>query len=260
MAKEELVLGIDVGASGIKGALIDIHTGKMHGERFRIPTPSKALPEPVAETFAKIVEHFNWTGIVGCGFPAIIKNGIAHSAANIDESWIGTDVARLFQSHSNCEVFVANDADLAGVAEMNLGVGKNQKGTVLLITIGSGLGSALFYNGQLIPNTEFGHFYLKNQSKVVERYAADSIRKKQDLSWEEWGIRFNEHLTMLERLFTPDLFILGGGSSKKFHLYSDQIKIKTEVTPAQLLNHAGIIGASVYAYKKKSMRIASETF
>ena len=143
---------------------------------------------------------------------------------------------------------------------MDYGVGKGVKGTVLLITIGSGLGSALFYDGQLIPNTEFGHFYLKGHDKVVEKYAADSIRKKKDLSWQDWGNRFNEFLEVIERLFTPDLIILGGGSSKKFHNYEKCITIDTPVRPAKLLNHAGIIGASVFAYKKKSLRQTSKTF
>ena len=157
-------------------------------------------------------------------------------------------------------MFVNNDADVAGIAEMEHGIGKGIKGTVLLITLGSGLGSALFYEGELIPNTEFGHFFLKGQDHVAEKYAADSIRKKEDLSWDVWGSRLNEYLTMLERLFSPDLFILGGGSSKKFDNYSDQFTIKTPVKPAELLNHAGIIGASVLANKKKPLNITSETF
>ncbi len=259
MAKE-IILGIDVGASGIKGAPVNIKTGEMLEKRFRLPTPKTGLPIPMAETFAEVVRHFNWTGTVGCGFPAIIKNGVANSAANIHKKWIGTDVAALFEEHANCPIRVGNDADLAGVAEMNYGAGKGVKGTVLLITIGSGLGSALFHNGTLIPNTEFGHFHLKNQSVVAERYAADSVRKEQNLTWPEWGARFNEYLHIIERLLMPDLIILGGGSSKKFHLFSDQITVETEVQPAQLLNHAGIIGASRYAHQKKSMSFTSKTF
>jgi len=256
----ELMLGIDVGASGIKGALVNVVKGKLEGERFRVPTPKPATPVDVAKAFAEVVAHFNWKGPVGCGFPAIIKNGVALSAANIDKSWIGTNVENLLSESCGCPVFVNNDADVAGIAEMEHGKGRDIKGTVLLITIGSGLGSALFYDGELIPNTEFGHFFLKGHDDVAERYAADSIRKKEDLSWDVWGSRFNEYLTMLERLFTPDLFILGGGSSKKFDNFSDQITIKTPVTPAKLLNNAGIIGASVLANKKKPLNITSETF
>ncbi|MEM9820177.1 MAG: ROK family protein [Bacteroidota bacterium] len=256
----DLILGIDIGASGIKGAPVNVKTGEMLGERFRLPTPKPSIPDAMAQTFAEVAQHFNWSETVGCGFPAIVKNGVAYSAANIHKDWIGTNASELFQKYCNCDVYTGNDADLAGMAEMAYGVGKGVTGTVLLITIGSGLGSALFYNGQLVPNTEFGHFYLRGQSKVAERYAADSVRKKKDLSWSEWGARFNEYLVMLERLFTPDLFILGGGSSKKFHQFSDQIKVNTPVTPARLLNNAGIIGAAVYAHKKKSMRITSKTF
>lgn len=259
MAKE-LMLGIDVGASGIKGALVNITKGKLVGERFRVATPKPATPDAVAKAFAEVVAHFNWEGPVGCGFPAIVKNGVALSAANIDKSWIGVNAEELLSEHCGCPVFVNNDADVAGIAEMEYGRGKGIKGTTLLITIGSGLGSALFHEGELIPNTEFGHFFLKGHDQVAERYAADSIRKKEELSWDVWGSRFNEYLTMLERLFSPDLFILGGGSSKKFDLFSDQITIKTPVKPAKLLNHAGIIGASVLANKKKPLNVTSETF
>jgi len=256
---KELMLGIDVGASGIKGALVNLKKGNLETERFRVPTPKSGSPEDIAEAFAEVVQHFNWNGPVGCGFPAIIKNGVAHSAANIDDSWIGVNVEEILGKACGCPVYVSNDADVAGIAEMEFGKGKNKKGTVLLITIGSGLGSALFYNGQLIPNSEFGHFYLKGQKKVAEKYAADSVRKKEDLKWDEWGARFNEYLVMMERLLSPDLFILGGGSSKKFDNYSDQITVNTPVKPAKLLNHAGIIGAGVLAYKKESLNIASET-
>jgi len=244
------ILGIDVGASGIKGAPVDIKTGKLLAERYRVPTPKPAKPEAVAEGFAEIVKHFNWSGIIGCGFPAIIKKGVALSAANIDKEWIGTDAAALFKKHTGCMVYVSNDADVAGEAEMNYGMGKGVDGTVLFITIGSGLGSALFYNQELIPNTEFGHFFLKNHDEVVEKYAADSARKREDLSWEDWGKRFNEYLQMMERLFSPNLILLGGGSSKKFENFEKLITIDTPVKPASLLNHAGIIGASVYAYKQ----------
>jgi len=242
------ILGVDVGASGIKGALVDMKTGKLAGERFRLPTPESGEPEAMAEVFAKIVEHFDYKGPVGCGFPAIVKENIALSASNIDKSWIGKDIGKLFSQVSNCPVEVTNDADAAGIAEMNYGLGKDKNGVVVLITIGTGIGSAMFHNGVLIPNTEFGHFYLKDQNKVAEAYTADSVRKKKELSWKEWGKRFNEYLEVLERIASPNLIILGGGSSKKFDLYKERIKIQTQVVPALLRNEAGIIGAANYGY------------
>jgi len=254
---KKLILGVDVGASGIKGALVDMSTGEMVTDRFRVPTPSPATPENMAKAFSKIVEHFDYTGPVGCGFPAIIKNNVAKSASNIDKSWIGVNISKVFGKEAGCPVFVTNDADAAGVAEMNFGLGKGKKGVVVLVTIGTGLGSAMFMDGKLIPNTEFGHFYLKDQSKVAEAYAADSVRKKKDLSWNDFGKRFNEYLEVLERITSPNLIILGGGSSKKFDNFKKKIKIETEVVPAELKNEAGIIGAATYGYQKSKLLVTS---
>jgi len=251
----EFMLGIDVGASGIKGALVNVAKGKLVGERFRVPTPQPAFPKDVAKAFAEVVNHFNWKGPVGCGFPAIIKNGVALSASNIDDSWIGTNVEDLLSESCGCPVFVNNDADVAGIAEMEYGKGKGKKGTVLLITIGSGLGSAIFTDGILLPNSELGH--LKFKGKIAEHYAADSIRKKEDLSWNAWGARFNEYLKHLERLFSPDLIILGGGASKKMEKYKDQIKTNCPVVPAKLLNHAGIIGAASLAELQSKQKLVT---
>lgn len=244
------VLGIDIGASGMKGNLVDMKTGALVAERLRLPTPESKKPKDMAKTFAAIVQHFNYKGVVGCGFPAIVKDGVAFSASNVDDSWIGTNVEKVFGKACGLPVYVTNDADAAGIAEMAYGAGKKKKGLVLLITIGSGLGSAMFYDEELVPNMEFGHFYLKDQKKVAEKYAADSVRKAKGLSWPEWGKRFNEYLTVLERITSPNLIILGGGSSKRFDLYKDKIKIDTEVIPAQLLNGAGIVGAATYAHVK----------
>lgn len=246
-----MILGVDIGGSGIKGAIVNTEKGTLETERFRIPTPKPSTPKSVAKTFSELVDHFDWAGkVVGCGFPAIIKDGISLSASNIHEDWKGTNVEKVFTKATGCKTFVSNDADVAGLAEINFGVGKNQKGTVLLITIGTGLGSALFINGQLVPNTEFGHLYLRNQKKIAEKYAADSVRKKDGLEWDEWGKRFNEYLNHLEFLFSPDLFILGGGGSKKFDQFEQYLDLKTEVKPAVLRNNAGIIGAAIYGYKK----------
>ncbi len=246
---EDLILGVDVGGTGIKGAIVDVHTGQLVTERHRIPTPKPATPQAVAETFAAVTEHFQWTGKVGCGFPSILKNGVCHSAANIDKSWIGTNVEELFQQESNCLVSVCNDADVAGLAELQFGAGKDKKDVVILLTIGTGIGSAMFINGELVPNTELGHLYLKKHKLVAEKYTSNYVRKTEDLEWDEWAKRFNQYLKHVERLFTPDLLILGGGGSKKFDNFSRYLDINTEIVPAQMLNNAGIIGAAVLGSK-----------
>ncbi len=248
-------LGVDIGASGIKGAIVDVETGEVISDRLRIPTPKPSTPKAVAKAFKELVDQFSWKNkVIGCGFPSIIRNGTAYTAANIHQSWIGTNVEKLFSEVTGCPVSVKNDADVAGIAEMNIGVGKGKKGTVLIITVGTGLGSALFVNGHLVPNTELGHFYLKGHNKVVEQYAADSVRKSKDLSWKVWALRFDRYLQHVEKLFSPDLIVLGGGSSKKFEKYSKYLSIETSITPAILLNNAGIIGAAVHAYDvEKSM-------
>lgn len=247
-----MMLGVDVGGSGIKGGLVNIETGEMIGERFRLETPKPSHPDAVAEVFSKVIEHFEWTDVIGCGFPSVVKNGVTYTAANIDKGWIGVNAAEILSEACGQEVFVRNDADLAGLAELTFGVGKeHQNGVVLLITIGSGLGSALFINGHMVPNTEFGHLYLKGQDSIAEHYAADSARKREDLSWKAWGNRFNEYLEHINFLFSPNLIILGGGASKKFAKYKEQLKVKTKVIPASLLNSAGIIGAAYFAHQNK---------
>ena len=250
MAKN-LLLGIDVGGSGIKGGLVDVKKGEMVSERFRLATPQPAVPKAMAETFAAVVQHFNYKGSIGCGFPAIIKNGVAQSAANIDKSWINTDAAGLFSKASKCNVTVVNDADAAGLASSYFGLGKGRKGVVLFLTIGSGIGSAMFINGSLVPNTELGHIYLKGQSQIAEKFAADSARKREELSWVDWGARFNKYLHHVDRIFSPDLIILGGGASKHFDKYQPSLDLKTEVKPSIMQNMAGIIGAAVCAIGKE---------
>lgn len=240
------VLGIDVGASGIKGAIIDIQSGELLTDRVRLETPKPAKPAAMADTFRTLTRMLNWSGTIGCGFPAIIKKGIAYSAANIDDDWIGTSVEEVFSEASGCPVHVLNDADAAGIAEMQFGLGKGKDGTVLLITIGSGLGSALFTDGRLVHNTEFGHVLLNG--KVAEHYASNSARKEQNLDWEEWGNRFNEYLHHIVRLLSPDYIILGGGISKRFEEYAHYLDVETPVSPALLYNNAGAVGAAYYAY------------
>jgi polyphosphate glucokinase len=239
-------LGIDIGGSGIKGAPVDIQIGELTSPRFRIPTPNHARPEDVAQCVKEIVKHFDWTGNIGCGFPAIIRSGVAYSAANVDPSWIGTDIDKLFTEATGCSTKTINDADAAGLAEMSFGAGKDwQKGVVFLITVGTGIGTAVFVDGHLLPNTEFGHIEIRG--KDAEWRASDAARQRKDLSWEKWGKRLNEYLQTMEKLIWPDVVILGGGASKDFEKFVGQIKLNCEVIPAKLLNTAGIVGAALSA-------------
>lgn len=202
----------------------------------------------MAAAFAEIVRFFNYKGPVGCGFPSIVKNGVALSAANIDGSWKGTDIQKVFGDACGCPVFATNDADAAGVAEMRFGKGRDAQGLVLLITIGTGLGSALFYKGELIPNTELGHVLWK-KGNPAEQWCSSGARERLKISRKKWAGRFNDYLLHLELLFSPDLFILGGGESKLFDQFKDQLHTKAPVVPAKLLNNAGIIGAAAYAFE-----------
>jgi polyphosphate glucokinase len=240
------ILGIDVGASGVKGALVDLKNGTLSGERFRVPTPQPSVPDALAGVFCEIIRFFKYEGIVGCGFPAIVKNGIAYSAANIDPAWIGASVEETLGKACGNRVYATNDADAAGIAEMRYGAGKGQHGLVMMITIGTGLGTALFYKGMLIPNTELGHLIWRNH-RPVEMYCSSGARERLKIGRKEWARRFNEYLHHLDRLFSPDLYILGGGESKFYDSYKDILDPKAPVVPAKLLNNAGIIGAAVYA-------------
>jgi polyphosphate glucokinase len=242
------VLGVDVGGSGIKAAPVDIKKGILLADRYRIPTPPSRKPKAMAAVVAELVDHFKWKGVVGSGFPAAIQDGVSLTAANIDKSWVGTNAAKLFSKASGCRTYVVNDADAAGVAEMQFGVGKGKKGVVMLVTVGTGLGTALFSGGCLVPNTELGHIILRGED--AELYASDAARQRKKLSWKTWGKHFDAYLDRLENLFWPNLFIIGGGASKKFHLFADQLTVKAKVVPAKMLNEAGIIGAAVYGYQQ----------
>jgi len=242
------ILGIDIGGSGIKGALVDTQRGELLGERHRIPTPQPSLPEAVADVVNQLVQHFQWQGPVGCTFPAVIKQGVVHTAANVDKSWIGIDGEQLLQAKTGCPVLLLNDADAAGIAEMEFGAGKEQSGMVIIHTFGTGIGSAIFINGQLLPNTEFGR--LEIRGKEAEARASDFIRSKEDLSWSKWAKRVNEVLGRMEGLFWPDLFIIGGGVSKKHEKFLPLLQLRTKVVPAQMLNQAGIIGAAIAASRR----------
>ena len=244
------ILGIDIGGTGIKGAIIDLTTGKLLTERMKFATPSPSTPQAVADTITKLIKGLDYKGkMIGCGFPAIIQGGIARSAANVDESWLDANVEKILSERTNCTVKVLNDADAAGMAEISFGKGKERMGTVLLITIGTGLGSAMFTDGHLVRNTELGHFHLQNHTEVVEKYASNAARKNEGLDWETWTGRFNEYLKRIERMFLPDLIILGGGVSKKFSVFEPYLEAKAEIVPAQFKNEAGVIGAAMYAAK-----------
>jgi polyphosphate glucokinase len=239
------ILGIDVGGSGIKGAPVNISTGDLLEERYRIKTPKGAKPEPVAETVAKIANYFDWKGPIGIGFPAPIKGGVAMMAANISKKWIGAKADQIFSQATGCPCTTLNDADAAGLAEMEFGAGQGQPGTVIVLTLVTGIGSAIFYGGRLLPNTEFGHVEVGGHE--AELRASDFARKREDLSWKKYAKRLNRYLDVMEKLFWPNLFIVGGGISKKHEKYLPLLTIDTPVVPAQMMNEAGIVGAALAA-------------
>jgi polyphosphate glucokinase len=237
------ILGIDIGGTGIKGAPVNTDDGKLLTERFRVLTPQPATPEAVAECVAEVAQHFNWEDRAGCGFPAVIKQGVAMTAANIDPTWIGTDAKTIFEQKARCKMTVINDADAAGLAEMRFGAGRGHNGVVLVVTLGTGIGTALFVKGELVPNTELGHVEIRG--KDAERRASDRVRIKKDLSWQEWGHRVDEYLDRIEHLLWPDLIIIGGGASKNHAKFIPQLSVQAQVVPAQMLNEAGIVGAAL---------------
>ena len=245
MKKFKKVLGIDFGGSGVKGAVVHTKKGTLLTDKYRIPTPVPSTPEAIAAVIKKIVKHFKWEGPIGVGYPGVVLKGIALTAANIDNSWINTDVDALFTKSCGCSVHVVNDADAAGYSEMKFGAGKNEDGVVLLITVGTGLGTVMFSEGKLIPNLELGHIILRGDD--AEKYASDAVRKNENLNWEKWGKRFNEYLTRLESLVWPEVIIIGGGASKKEDQFFKYLKTRAKVVPAKLENEAGIIGAALAA-------------
>jgi len=241
------ILGIDVGGSGIKGAPVDTETGQLLADRLRIKTPPKGEPEPVAEVVKQIAQSFNWTGPIGIGFPAPIKGGVTMMAANVSEKWVGTNADALFTRITGCDCTMINDADAAGLAEMAFGAGRGQPGTVIMLTLGTGIGSAIFHRGQLLPNTEFGHMEMDGMD--AEFRASDAARQREDLSWKKYAKRLNNYLQRMEKLFWPNLFIIGGGISKESEKFLPLLTIETPIVPAQLLNEAGIIGAALAVRK-----------
>ena len=241
------VLGVDIGGSGIKGALVDTETGEMVAKRRRIPTPQPATPKAVIRTVKKIVAHFDYDGPIGVGIPSVVVDGVVKSAANIDDGWIGYPGQKGIAEATGCPVTLLNDADVAAIAEMRFGAGRGCQGVVMVFTLGTGIGSAMFVNGRLVPNLELGHIFMRNQKKDAEGYASDRIRQEKDLSWSAWGRRLNEYFQYIEGLFSPRRIIIGGGVSKKYEKFLQYIDINAEVAPAELLNQAGIVGAALAA-------------
>ncbi|MEM6865540.1 MAG: ROK family protein [Bacteroidota bacterium] len=238
------ILGIDIGGTGIKGAMVNVETGEMLTERYRIPTPESRKPDEMAEVIAQIVQHFKYKGPVGCGFPSIVKDGVCKSPGNLHKSWVGVNIDELFTQAAGQPFTVLNDADAAGYASMNYGVGKGKQGLVIMITIGTGLGSGVFHNGILLPNFELGQIPYKKYKKI-EDWAAASAKEREGLSYEKWGKRFNKFLKLVETITAPDLIIVGGGTSKKWGEFHHYLDIDTKVVKAELMNSAGIIGAAV---------------
>ena len=243
------VLGMDIGGSGIKAAIVDTKSGELISERYRIATPKPATPDAIAKVVQEIVEHFNWKKAIGCSFPTTIIDGKCIHSGNLSPSWKNIQVDDFFKTNCNIPFYVSNDADLAGIAEVNLGAGKGKKGLVIVVTIGTGIGSGLFYNGKLIPNLEIGKL-LHVDGKIIEFFCADSIRKKEKLTLKEWSLRLDILLHQVKTVFSPNLIILGGGISKKHDEFKQYLTTDVKIKIAKFKNNAGIIGAAMYARKK----------
>jgi polyphosphate glucokinase len=242
-------LGIDIGGSGIKGAIVRTATGELATTRVRFPTPTPSTPDAVARVVARLASEAGWTGVVGATFPAVIKHGVAKSAANVDRSWIDTDVHAVFRKATDLDVIVLNDADAAGIAESRFGAAKGVSGVVIMLTFGTGIGSALLVDGTLVPNTELGHLELEGHD--AETRAASSVKDRRNLSYKKWAERVQLYMAHVERLFSPDLFVVGGGVSKEADKWVPLLRLQAPVKPAQLLNNAGIVGAAMAAAERR---------
>jgi polyphosphate glucokinase len=245
------ILGVDIGGSGIKGAPVDTRRGRLLAERRRIPTPRPATPAAVSSAVRELVRAFEWEGPVGCAVPAVVQRGYVRTAANISGTWLGVHAPRLFRKAIGRAVTVVNDADAAGYAEMHFGAGRGREGLVIIVTLGTGIGTALFINGHLVPNTELGHIEIRGRD--AETWAAASVREARNLSWKKWSRRVDAYLTRMQRYFWPDLFIVGGGVSRKHEKFLPRLTIPVPVVPAALANDAGIIGAAL-AYEHELRR------
>ncbi|QNE75190.1 ROK family protein [Streptomyces finlayi] len=242
------IFGVDIGGSGIKGAPVDLDRGDLAQERHKVLTPQPATPDGVADRVAEVVGHFDWQGPIGITFPGVVTDGITRTAANVDKGWIDTDARTLLGERIGRPVTVLNDADAAGMAEMAFGAGRGRKGTVIVLTFGTGIGSAVFTDGLLVPNTELGHLELHGYD--AEKRASTKAKEDEDLSWQHWAHRVQKYLVHVEMLFSPELFIIGGGVSRKAEKFLPLIEhVRAEMVPAELQNNAGIVGAAMAASK-----------
>ncbi len=243
------LLGIDIGGSGIKGAIVNATTGELVTERRRLTSPETFQPDEVVAVAAELVKDFGYSGPIGVGFPAVVMRGtvVTPPTALAFPGWENVNLAERLSAATGCPTTVANDADVACLAEMYFGAGQGRTGVVMVFTIGTGIGSALFTDGRIVPNTELGRLYLRNRKKTIEQWASDRVREEEKLSWKEWGERLNEYLNYVELLFWPDVIIIGGGVSKKHEKFFPHIKLRAELLPAALRNEAGIVGAAMAA-------------
>ncbi len=238
----ELRLGIDIGGTGTKAALVDICSGTLHTERIKLKTPQPATKEALADVIRQVIKIFDWSAPVGCCFPAVIKNNICKTASNIPDEWIGVDLAAFFEEQCGLPFQFMNDADLAGIAELRYGSIKDTSGVIIMLTLGTGIGSALFIDGRLVPNTELGQLYYRES--IFEDYASNKARKKNDWTYQEWAVHLNELLRHVQAIFWPKCIILGGGISKRLHLYRSYLDAELPIMAAELQNAAGVIGAA----------------
>ena len=245
--KSNFVLGIDIGGSGIKGAIVNVKTGELTTDKHRIPTPEESTPKAVVDTIKQIAKKFDWKGPIGVGFPGVMQHGVVKTAANVDNGWLNVNLEKLVEKRTGSKCVAVNDADAAGMAEMKYGAGRKNKGVVIVLTIGTGIGCALFTQGKLVPNCEWGHFCLPGGIEDAEKWTSDAARKKFDLAWDEWMQRLKIFINYIEDIFWPDLIIIGGGFAKKLEKKGFPFETRTKTVPAQLLNEAGIIGAAVAA-------------
>lgn len=245
------ILGIDIGGSSLKGAIVDTGSGKMISETYRIPTPETRDPKGITECVKEMLKHFNYKGNVGCGFPTIVKKGICKDPGNLSREWLDVDVDALFEKATGQNFTVINDADAAGLAEVKFGAGRNEEGFILMITVGTGLGSGAYLHGKLIPNFELGQIPYKEYHKI-EEWAASSVKTLENLSYKDWGYRFNIFLNYVQTILNPDVIIVGGGISNDWDKFKDYLILDTKIVPAQLRNNSGIMGAAIAAENKYS--------
>jgi polyphosphate glucokinase len=250
--EEELGFGVDIGGTGMKAAIVDLTTGELTSDRRRIATPQPATPAAMADVVRELVEHHGWDGPLGVAFPSIVRHGVVALAANIDQSWVGVDADALFTQACGHDVTMINDADAAGIAELRFGAGRGRDGVVIMLTFGTGIGSGLFVDGTLVPNTELGHLELDGAD--AETRAAAVVREREGIGWKEWAPRVERYLRHVEMLFSPDLFIVGGGASKAAAKWLPLIDIDTEIVPAKMRNNAGIVGAALMSRSPSAHR------